>query len=208
LAASLRYDLADWGRSRPFVEFGGSISPYMAVNYGRSYANGLSTSNGSGNAVDRAISLFGRVGWVARLTPIDEGAVFLDLVRGWQQSGGYSEPATALNPFAATVSTGVDTQNVVRVGAQYTHLLAGRIEVNVNAALAYGFDNHFGSQVYVVDFGSVGPYPLLNSTWTEFGGRLAYRISQNLVADAFLLGTLGGEVGTTFHFGIGARFAF
>jgi Autochaperone Domain Type 1 len=208
VAASLRYDLTDWGRSRPFFELGGALSPYMSVNYPRSYANGFSTSTGNGTAIDRAASVFGRVGWVARFTPIDEGAVFTDLVRGWQQAGGYSEPVTATNPFAATVSSGVDSQYVARFGAQYTHLFADRIEANVNAAVAYGFDNRFGPQVYVIDFGSVAPYPLLNSAWTEFGGRLAYRVSRNLVADAFVLGTAGGEPGRTLHFGIGVRYAF
>jgi len=74
--------------------------------------------------------------------------------------------------------------------------------------LAYGFDNRFGSQVYVIDFGPVAPYPLLNSAWAEFGGRLAYRFSQRLVADAFLLGTVGGEPGRTLHVGLGVRYAF
>ncbi len=208
IAASLRYDFVDWGNSRPFFEFGGAVSPYMSVNYGRSYADGFTQSSGTGSSVDRQLTLFGRAGWVFRLTPIDETAAFVDLARGWQQVGGYSEAVTVANPFAATVSSGVDTQDVTRIGAQYTHLFAGRIEANVNAALAYGFDNKFGSQVTIVDFGGVSPYPLLNSAWAEFGGRLAYRVSQNLVADAFLLGTIGGEVGRTLHAGLGVRYAF
>ena len=134
--------------------------------------------------------------------------VLVDLVRGWQQDGGYSEPVTAVNPFAATVSTGVNSQYVARFGAQYTHLFFDRIEANVNAALAYGFDNKFGSPVYVIDFGPVAPYPLLNSAWAEFGGRLAYRFSPRLVADAFFLGTVGGEPGRTLHVGLGVRYAF
>ncbi len=49
VAASLRYDLTDWGRSRPFFELGAAISPYMTVNYSRSYANGFTTSTGNGS---------------------------------------------------------------------------------------------------------------------------------------------------------------
>jgi hypothetical protein len=207
-AASLRYDLTDWGKSRPFFELGAAISPYMTVNYSRPYANGYVTSTGNGSAIDRSAAVFGRVGWVDRFTPIDEGAVLVDLVRGWQQEGGYSEPVTAVNPFAATVSTGVDSQYVARFGAQYTHLFFDRVEANVNAALAYGFDNRFGSPVYVIDFGPIAPYPLLNSAWAEFGGRLAYRFSPRLVADAFFLGTVGGEPGRTLHLGLGVRYAF
>ena len=207
-AASLRYDPTDWGRSRPFFELGAAISPYMTVNYSRSYANGFTTSTGDGSTIDRSLSVFGRVGWVDRFTPTDEGAVLVDLVRGWQEDGGYSEPVTAVNPFAATVSSGVDSQYVVRFGAQYTHLFFDRVEANVGAALAYGFENRFGSPVYVIDFGPVAPYPLGNSAWTEFGGRLGYRFSQRLVIDAFLLGTAGGEPGRTLHGGLGLRYAF
>jgi len=208
VAASLRYDPPNWGKSRPFFELGAAASPYIDAAYTRYYTNGLTPAQGIGSAVDRSISVFGRVGWVDRLTPVDEAAVFTDLVRGWQQSGGYSEAANALNPFPATVSTGVDRQDVVRFGAQYTHLLFGNIEANISGAIAYGFDNEFGSRVSVVDFGSVAPYPLLNSGWTEFGGRLAYRFSRNLVMDAFMIGTLGGDIGPTLHAGLGVRYAF
>ena len=208
VAASLRYDPPNWGKSRPFFEVGAALSPYIDTTYTRYYTNGLTPAQGVGSAVDRSVSVFGRVGWVDRLTPIDEAAVFADLVRGWQQSGGYTEAASAVNPFPATVSTGVDRQDVVRFGAQYTRLLFGNIEGNISGAIAYGFDNEFGSRVNVTSFGSVAPYPLLNSAWTEFGGRLAYRFSRNLVVDAFLIGTLGGEIGPTLHGGLGVRYAF
>ena len=208
VAASLRYDPPNWGKSRPFFELGAALSPYIDTTYTRYYTNGLTPAQGVGSAVDRSVSVFGRVGWVDRLTPIDEAAVFADLVRGWQQSGGYTEAASAVNPFPATVSTGVDRQDVVRFGAQYTRLLFGNIEGNISGAIAYGFDNEFGSRVNVTSFGSVAPYPLLNSAWTEFGGRLAYRFSRNLVVDAFLIGTLGGEIGPTLHGGLGVRYAF
>jgi hypothetical protein len=208
VAASLRYDPSNWGTSRPFVEFGAFLSPYTTASYTRYYNNGFTPAVGTGSAIDRGLAVFGRVGWVARLTPIDEGAVFVDLVRAWQEQGGYTEVSTAVNPFPATLSNGVDRGDVVRVGAQYTHLLWGNVEANINGAVAYGFDSKFGSQVAVVDFGSIAPFPLLNSTWVEYGGRLAYRFSRSLVVDAFALGTLGGDVGRTLHVGLGARYAF
>ncbi|MGA8585180.1 MAG: hypothetical protein WB715_15345, partial [Roseiarcus sp.] len=208
VAASLRYDPANWGTSRPFLEFGAALSPYISASYTRYYNNGFLPAEGVGSAIDRGLAIFGRAGWVARLTPIDEGAVFVDLVRGWQEQGGYTEVSTSVNPFPATVSNGVSTEDVVRVGAQYTHLLFGNLEANVNGALAHGFDSSFGSQVSVLSFGSIAPFPILNSTWVEYGGRLGYRFSRNLVVDAFAIGTLGGEVGRTLHVGLGARYAF
>ncbi|MGH6798219.1 MAG: pertactin-like passenger domain-containing protein, partial [Roseiarcus sp.] len=208
VAASLRYDPPNWGKSRPFFEVGAALAPYIDATYTRYYTNGLMPAQGVGSAVDRSVSIFGRVGWVDRLTPIDEVAVFADLVRGWQQSGGYTEGASAVNPFPATVGVGIDRQDVVRFGATYTRLLFGNLEANINGAIAYGFDNSFGSRVSVLGFGSVAPFPLLNSAWTEFGGRLGYRFSRNLVIDAFLIGTLGGEIGPTLHGGLGVRYAF
>ena len=55
------------------------------------------------------------------------------------QTGGYTEMTSVLNPFPATVSNGLDTLNVARVGGQWTHLFNGNIEANVSAAVAYGF---------------------------------------------------------------------
>ena len=208
VAASLRYDPSNWGTSRPFLEFGAALSPYISASYTRYYNNGFLPAEGVGSAIDRGLAIFGRAGWVARLTPIDEGAVFVDLVRGWQEQGGYTEVSTAVNPFPATVSNGVSREDVVRVGAQYTHLFFGNLEANVNGAVAHGFDSSFGSQVSVLSFGSVAPFPILNSTWVEYGGRLGYRFSRNLVVDAYVLGTQGGEVGRTLHVGLGARYAF
>ena len=134
VAASLRYDPSNWGTSRPFLEFGAAVSPYISASYTRYYNNGFLPAEGVGSAIDRGLAIFGRAGWVARLTPIDEGAVFVDLVRGWQEQGGYTEVSTAVNPFPATVSNGVSREDVVRVGAQYTHLLFGNLEANVNGA--------------------------------------------------------------------------
>ena len=211
VAASVRYDPANWGSSRPFVEFGAALSPYITASYTRyytNYINGPTAAQGVGSSIDRALSVFGRIGWVARFTPTDEGAIFADLGRSWLQSGGYTEATTAVNPYPETVSTGVARQDVVRLQAQYTRLLFDNVEANVNAAVAYGFDSTFGSQVSVLNFGTIAPYPLLNSAWTEFGARLAYRFSSNLVVDAFAIGTLGGDIGKTLHVGLGARYAF
>jgi len=208
VAAALRYDPANWGSSRPFVEFGAALSPYMSATYTRYYTNGLTPAVGVGSAIDRGLAVYGRLGWVARVTPIDEAAAFVDLVRGWQEQGGYTEDSTAVNPFPATITNGIDREDVVRLGATYTHLFFGNLEANVNGAVAHGFDSSFGSQVSVLSFGSIAPFPILNSTWAEFGGRLGYRFSRSLVVDAFALGTFGGEVGRTLHVGLGARYAF
>ena len=208
VAGALIYDFVNWGRSRPFFEVGGGLTPYEHVNYTRTYANGLSRATGNGSALDRDLSVFARVGWVSRVTPIDEAAVYADVGRIWMQTGGYSEPMTAVNPYPATVNSGLDTLNIARIGGQYTHLFFGNIEANVSGGIAYGFSAGSGSAFDVTDFGPISANALPNTTWVEYGARIGYRFNDRMVVDAFVLGTGGGEVGTTVHGGIALRYAF
>ena len=208
VAGSLVYDFSQLGSSRPFIEVGGGLTPYEQVKYSRSYPNGNATAIGNATAVDRDLSLFARVGWIARLGQLDEAAVYGDLSRNWMQTGGYSEATTAINPYPATVAPGLDTLNVARIGGQYTHLFFGNIEANVSAGVAYGFGAGSGNFVNINDFGPIQANALPNTTWLEYGARLGYRFSDRVVVDAFVLGTAFGEVGTTLHGGIGLRFAF
>ncbi len=97
---------------------------------------------------------------------------------------------------------------MLRLGGQYTHLFGGQYEVNVSAAVAYGFNETSGSQWNIADFGQVAPYPIGNSVWCEWGARVGYRFNQRMVVDAFLIGTLGGQIGTTIHGGVGLRYLF
>jgi hypothetical protein len=209
LAAALTYDLVDWGRQRPFFEAGGSLAPYQEAHFTRSYVNGAVVSSGVGTSTESSASAFVRAGWVARLTPIDEAAIYGDFNRNWQRSSGYSETTTPGNPFAATVGGGLDTMNIARVGAQYTHLFAGNIEANVNGGFAQAFAANFGSNATVAGFGAVSASAPTAFNWFEFGGRLGYRVNPHMVIDAFMLGTLGAEpAGNTIHGGVGLRFSF
>ena len=80
--------------------------------------------------------------------------------------------------------------------------------MNASAAVAYGFGAGIGPQWNVYDSGPVAPYPIANSAWCEWGARVGYRVANRMVIDAFLLGTMGGEIGTIFHGGIGLRYLF
>jgi hypothetical protein len=208
VAGSLVYDFSNLGSSRPFIEVGGGLTPYEQVKYSRNYSNGDGTALGTATAVDRDLSLFARVGWLARLTPADEAAVYGDLSRNWMQTGGYSEATTAINPYPETVPSGLDALDVARIGGQYTHLFNGNIEANVSAAVAYGFGAGSGSFVNVYDFGPIAPNALPNTAWLEYGARVGYRFGNRIVVDAFVIGTAFGEVGTTVHGGIGLHFSF
>ncbi len=207
-AGALIYDPINFGRSRPFVEIGGGFVPFEQVRYSRTYPNGDLIAEGQGDAINRSLGLFGRVGWVDRLTPIDEAAIYTDISRSWLVAGGYTEASSGNNPYPATVSTGLEALDVARFGAQYTHLFGGRFEANVSGAVAYGFNSTNGSQWSVADFGAISPYPIGNSVWYEWGARVGYRVSQRMVVDGFILGTFGGVIGTTVHGGVGLRYLF
>jgi Autochaperone Domain Type 1 len=207
-AAALIYDFVNWGSSRPFFEVGAGLTPYEQVNTTRTYPNGNTTGFGYSTAIDRNAALFGRAGWVDRLTPIDEAAAYVDLGRSWMQTGGYSEQMTSINPFPATVPNGLATLNVTRLGAQYTHLFNGNIEVNVGAAVAYGFGAGAGAPFNVFQFGTIAPGAIADSAWFEYSGRVGYRFTDRLVVDAFLLGTAGGLAGNFVHGGVGVRYSF
>jgi hypothetical protein len=207
-AGALVYDFVNWGSSRPFLEVGAALTPYEQVNTTRIYANGLTNGYGYSTATDRDVSLFGRAGWVDRLTPIDEAAAYVDLGRSWMATGGSSEATTAINPFPATVPPGLATLNVARLGAQYTHLFGGNIETNVSVAVAYGFGASSGAPFSVSDFGAIAPGAIGNSAWFEYGARVGYRFNDRLVVDAFLIGTAGGEAGNFVHGGVGVRYSF
>ena len=208
VAAALVYDFVKWGSSRPFFEAGLGLTPYEQVNYSRTYPNGATTGYGYASATNRDASLFGRAGWVDRLTPIDEAAAYVDLGRSWMQTGGYSEQMTAFNPFPATVPSGLAALNTTRLGAQYTHLFNGNIEVNVGGALAYGFGAGAGAPFNISQFGTIAPGAISDSAWFEYGARVGYRMTDRLVVDAFVLGTAGGLAGNFVHGGVGVRYSF
>ena len=207
-AGALIYDPINFGRSRPFVEIGGGFVPFEQVRYSRTYPNGDLIAEGQGDAINRSLGLFGRVGWVDRVTPIDEAAIYTDISRSWLVAGGYTEASSGNNPYPATVSTGLEALDVARLGAQYTHLFGGRFEANVSGAVAYGFNSTNDSQWSVANFGTISPYLIGNSVWYEWGARIGYRVSQRMVVDGFILGTFGGVIGTTVHGGVGLRYLF
>jgi fibronectin-binding autotransporter adhesin len=208
LAGALIYDFDNFGSSRPFVEAGGALTPYQSIHGSRVYPNGLTMATGTWTSLDRNLSLFARAGWLARLTPIDEAAAYVVLGRNWLQTGGYTEATTATNPFAASAAPGLQALNMARLGAQYTHLFTNNIELNVDGAVVHGVGAGTGSIVNVADFGPIGPTPLPTTTWFEYGARVGYRVSDSLVVDAFVLGAVGGEVGSTVHGGMALRVAF
>ncbi|HMH62948.1 MAG TPA: hypothetical protein VK561_16930, partial [Bradyrhizobium sp.] len=124
----------------------------------------------------------------------------------WQRVKGYSDPTVAFNPFDATIATGTDKTNLVKVGGQWTHLFADNVEGNINGGFVQSFANHSGIVATVTGSdGTVAP-TIGNQSWFEYGGRLGLRIAKGWVADLFVNGTAGPQpVGNTIHGGVGLR---
>jgi len=57
-------------------------------------------------------------------------------------------------------------------------------------------------------FGPVAPYRIANSVWCEWGARIGYRGASQRVIGAFALVAVGGQIGATFHGGLGLRYLF
>ena len=208
VAVALRYDWTDWGSSRPFFDLGGVVSPGQRISYQRSYASSLGVTTATADTHGADYAIYQRLGWLMRLSPIDEFAVIGELWEGWQHTDGYQEVLTPANPFNAMVSGGTDRMNIARVGAQWTHLFGSRLELNLSGGFVRSFGTSIGVSTLITGVGFVAP-STGEQNWGEYGARLGWRVTKDIVADVFVNGTVGPmPVGNTVHGGAGLRFHF
>jgi len=204
-ALALRYDFVDWGSSRPFFDIGAILSPFEKVRYGRSYLTSFGPVSLTSDTNSSDYGVYGKAGWIKRLSPRDELAASIEVWQLWQRVSGYAHPMAAFNPFDTSIATGTDRTNLVKIGGQWTHLLTDSIEGNINGRFVQSFATHSGIVATVTGDGLVVP-TIGNQSWFEYGGRLGFRLAKGWVADLFLDGTLGPQpVGNTIHGGVGLR---
>jgi hypothetical protein len=208
-AFALRYDFVDWGSSRPFFDIGTVLTPYEKVRYTRSYTTSLGAVSLDSQTTASNYAVYGRAGWMSRLSPRDEVAASVEVWQLWQRVAGYTDPAGApLNPFDASIAGGTDRTSLVKVGGQWTHLFGSSVEANVNGGWVQSFATRSGIIATVTGDGTVVP-TIGNQGWFEYGGRLGFRITKGWVADLFLNGTAGPQpVGNTIHGGVGLRVSY
>ena len=227
-AFALRYDFTDWGSSRPFFDVGAILTPFEKVSYSRAYNTvpGSGDNPGTGQSVAMLNStnasdygVYARAGWITRLSPRDEVAGSVEVWQLWQTVNGYNEPGGSIdssNPFSANFAGGTDRTNLVKVGAQWTHLFGDNVETNINGGFVQSFASHSGVSTTITGLngngdGADGVFaPTIgNQYWFEYGGRVGYRITKGWTADLFLNGTVGPQpVGNTLHGGLGLRVAY
>ncbi|MBX9648990.1 MAG: hypothetical protein K2X57_18255 [Xanthobacteraceae bacterium] len=207
-AFALRYDFVDWGSSRPFFDIGTILTPYEKVRYTRSYQTSLGAVSLDSQTTASNYAVYGRAGWMSRISPRDEVAASVEVWQLWQRVKGYTDPAATFNPFDASIAGGTDKTNLVKVGGQWTHLFGSSVEANINGGWVQSFGSHSGIVATVTGDGTVVP-TIGNQGWFEYGGRLGFRITKGWVADLFLNGTAGPQpVGNTLHGGVGLRISY
>ncbi|MDE2361899.1 MAG: autotransporter-associated beta strand repeat-containing protein [Hyphomicrobiales bacterium] len=210
-AAALRYDWVELGSSRPYVEFGGVLTPRQRMRFSRDYANSGSAAAGQGATNAGNYSVFGKLGWVYRFSERDEFSGAFELARMWQYVGGYVETPSPTNPVPAVMLPGTDRMNIAKIGAQWIHLFGSTVETQVNLGVARSFGTKSGAAAdYSLGAGAaVQNAQVVNATWLEYGLRVGYRVRKNVVIDVFTDGTLGGKpIGNTIHGGAGVRYLF
>ncbi len=205
-AFALRYDFVDWGSSRPFFDIGTILSPSEKVRYRRAYMTSLGPVSLESNTSSENYGAYGRAGWISRISPRDEVAASVEVWQLWQRVKGYTDPTVAFNPFDATIATGTDKTNLVKVGGQWTHLFGNSVEGNINGGFVQSFAANSGIVATVTGNDTAVTPTMGNQSWFEYGGRLGFRITKGWVADLFVNGTAGPQpVGNTIHGGLGLR---
>src|SRR5437879_1859840 len=91
-AFALRYDFVDWGSSRPFFDVGAILTPFEKVRYSRSYTTSLGPVALTSSTNSSDYGVYGRAGWITRLSPRDEVAASIEVWQLWQRVAGYADP--------------------------------------------------------------------------------------------------------------------
>jgi len=207
LASALRFDPTGMGASRPFAEIGLTAAPDQHVTYSRTYANGSDTTTATGDTTSGNYAAYGRVGWIDRLTRVDELGAYVQFTREWQTVKGYTEVSTG-NPFGATVPGGSNSQSVIGAGAQYTHLFGRYTEVNLNAGIAHAAGVQSSIDASIAGYGNVRVMPP-HLTWETVGGRIGRRVGKRVTVDLFADTVLGPrQIGSSVHGGFDFNIKF
>jgi hypothetical protein len=207
-AGGLRFDPANMGASRPYLEVGGAVAPGQRASYQRAYMTGAGVASGIGTTRTSNMSVYARGGWVSRLSPRDELAGSVSLGHSWQTQNSYSEVTGVGNPFDAQYSRGVSQTSMVGVSAQYTHLFGKRVEVAIDGTVSRSFGSHSSIDATIAGFGQSN-VAAGEITYFEPGARVSFRVTRNVKIDAFINATVADQsIGTSKHGGFGININF
>jgi len=170
LALALRYEAPVSRAIRPFGEVAFWAMPGHGLRFTRTYTDSLGEGAGVGATTGSLFDASVRVGIAVRPDPEDEVDVSLAAGPEWLSVAGYSEAASATNPFPANMAGGTASIVVGDARLVWTHRI-GRVAFSLLGGVAHGFDPQSGPNGVVAGAirASAG---LPRGTWAEFGLRL------------------------------------
>lgn len=208
IAGKLRYvhDLSPgW---HILTEVGGFWSPSGGYHFDRAYANGAGSASGKGEADGEQSYFFGRAGLVADIGRKNEVALSGEIGRQSIRTDAYVEEDSAANPFPALVSKARDHATVGKLRVQWTHALSDRLDATLWGAGARAFSIKSDLAATVLGIGTVLPVRQ-RYTWAEYGGRVSYRLTENVSLGVLANGASGNSgMGTRIHVGGDIRLLF
>jgi hypothetical protein len=183
------------------------LSPFQKVRYARSYTTSLGAVSLESSTTSENYAVYGRAGWMSRLSPRDEVAASVEVWQLWQRVKGYmTRPSPSIR---STPRSRWHRPHQPRQGRRTVDALFGSsVEANINGGWVQSFGTRSGIVASVTGDGTIVP-TIGNQGWFEYGGRLGFRITKGWVADLFLNGTAGPQpVGNTLHGGMGLRVSY
>jgi hypothetical protein len=143
------------------------------------------------------------------LSPVDQAALSAEVGRETMDAGGYAEAFTSSNPFEATVAAGKDQMDLAKLRLHWTHRFSDRVDSTLWVAGVYQIDRDVQLTANIAGFGVMTPTRNDDATWVEYGGRIGFKVRDDIVIDAFANGVAGGNgVDSTLHAGADVRFKF
>ncbi|HEY4201411.1 MAG TPA: hypothetical protein VGM83_12715 [Devosiaceae bacterium] len=201
-ALALRYDAsAVLAGFHPFVEAGAGVGMLNGLALHRSYSSG----EGVGKTDGTLGMVFGRAGLSQDFASGDQLAFAAELGGRWLSTDGYSEAASASNPFPISVSDATDRSVVAKLSATWTHPFGKSVDLTVRAALGASRGDS-SLKAATLGFGTLAP-AVGDAVWGELGAHLDMKISAQSSIDLFATTIMGGDGGAT-HVGAGYHYSF
>lgn len=209
-AGAARYNFGDVNQKGivPYVEGGGSVSPFQDVTFFRPYANGAGTATGKGTTGTIQGLWYGRAGLAWNLTQTDQITGYGEFGQQYLSFDSYTENLTASNPFPARIESGTSRMNVLRAGGSWSHEINDTYKMTISGALARSYNVDPDLVATVSGIGTMQAQGE-QFTWGEYGVKLEAGLTDAISLNFIMNGTKGGSgIGNATHGGISLSYKF
>jgi hypothetical protein len=193
IAGAVRYAPQGDG-FRPVAEAGIWAAPGLGMALTRTYTDLDQEVFATGTTTGAMWGVYGRAGLVYEPDSSNEIVLAATLAGSWLSVDGYSESSQD-NLFAASIDAAAHMTGVAKLGATWTTNLGNGLDVTAMAAIGHTFGE--GPTVTgEVDWVGEVSATAANHPVLEYGARLGLDITENIEAEAFVLGTTALGIGT------------